>query len=138
MTTRSGTRQGRRWQWPLLGFLLIVLMLGHDALMAADALVAPHRGEATHHPAQGNSVRDDVRPAHHDPDSLPAHPDQCSVSIEALVRNPDDAAHMAQYPRPVAQATVKVARAPRWNWAAWQEPHWPPGRLRAVTQVYRI
>lgn len=141
MTACWRTQRGRRWPWPLLGLLLVVLMLGHDALMAVEAMAGPHGAGATVHHGGSGSAQDDALSSHRDPAPLPAHPEQCSVSMEAVVRSPD-ASRMAQLPLPATQVMpviITLERAPGWDRAAtWQEPHWPPGRLRAVTQVYRI
>ena len=91
VTQGRNTRWKRRWRWPLWGVLLVLLMLGHDALMASQALAAPHQDRATAHHAPTSPAGAHARPGPHDPAPLAPHPDQCSVGIVALVRNPDDA-----------------------------------------------
>ena len=138
MTEYRGTQQTWR-RWLRLGLLLVVLMLGHDALMASEALAAPHEVGAAAAHAPVSSRREDVLPAHHDAPSPAQHPEQCSVGFVALSRGADDAAGMAHPPLPVALVMVAVGPAPVWvRDAAWEEPHWPPDTLRALTQVFRI
>lgn len=139
MTEYRATQQTWRRQWPLLGLLLVVLMLGHDALMASEAIAAPHEADAVAAHTPVSSGGEDVLPAHHDAPPLPQHPEQCSVGFVALSRSADDAAGIAHLPLPVALVMIAVGPAPVWvRDAAWEEPHWPPGTLRALTQVFRI
>lgn len=142
MTEHRGTRQTWRRRWPLLGLVLVLLMLGHDTLMASEALAATQGPDAGAYHAPVSPVspgQEHVLPAHHDaPPGLP-HPEQCSVGFVALVRSANDTAGIADTPLPVALVAAVAAPASAWSHAAaWEEPHWPPGTLRALTQVYRI
>lgn len=140
MTEYRGIRQIWRRQWLLLGLMLVLLMLGHDALMASEALTAPRDMGVIAQHVPIDSGHEDGRPAHHDSMPLPQHPEQCGVSIVALIRTSDTTLGFAY--GAVLDVLVTVADAPahRWNQiaAAWEEPHWPPCMLRALTQVYRI
>ena len=139
MTEHRGAQQARMWRWPLLGLLLVVLMLGHDALMASEALAAPHETGAVASHGSSLSGREEMLPSHSDAPPMPRHPEQCSVGFVALSRGADDAAGMANLRLPVSLVMVAVVPAPGWvRVAVWEEPHWPPGTLRALTQVFRI
>lgn len=139
MTEYRATQQTWRRRWPLLGLLLAVLMLGHDALMASEALAPSHEADAVAAHTPVSSGGEDVLPAPNDAPPLPQHPEQCSVGLVALNRSVDDAAGTAHPSLPVALVMVAVVPAPVWvRDAAWEEPHWPPGTLRAMTQVFRI
>ena len=137
----QGRNTWRKRRWPLWGVLLVLLMLGHDALMASQALAASHEGGVMAHHALTSPAGEHDRPGPHDPAPLAPHPEQCSVGIVALVRSPDDAsasgaAHLAL---PAALVTVICLPAPPGDRAAtWVEPHWPPGTQRALWQVYRL
>jgi len=138
MNRDRGEQVGSRRPWPRLGLLLMALILGHDALMAMEAVAAPHGTGATmHHVADPHAAPDDTSPAHA---SVPApqHPDNCGVGLSALPRSGEDAG-VDYTPSPIECVTASSA-PPLGDVAAfaWQEPHWPPGRLRALVQVYRM
>lgn len=139
MTEQRGARQTRMRQWPLLSLLLVVLMLGHDALMASEALAARHETGPVASHGSVFSGREDVLPSHHDAPPLPRHPEQCNVGIVAMSRSANETAGTAHLRLPVSLVMVAVVPAPVWvRDAVWEEPHWPPGTLRALTQVFRI
>jgi hypothetical protein len=139
MTEHRGSRQTWRRRWPLMGLMLVLLMLGHDALMASEAVAATQGPEAGVHHAPVSPGHEHVLPADHDAPSKPPHPEQCSVGFVALIRSANDKVEMADVSLPVALIAVEAAPASVLDRAAaWEEPHWPPGTLRALTQVYRI
>ena len=141
VTQGRETRRKRRWRWPLWGVLLVLLMLGHDALMASQALAAPHQDRVMAHHAPTSPAGEHARPGPHDPAPLAPHPEQCSVGIVALVRNPDDASGSgaADLVLPAALVTaICLPASPGDRAATWVEPHWPPGTQRALWQVYRL
>jgi hypothetical protein len=97
-----------------LGLLLVALFLGHDLLMAAEVAAAPpHETPVAPH-ASPDRAGAEIMPASRGSDPAPGHPEQTSVT---LANTPGGTRH-----KPFA----------------WEEPHWPPGTLRALWQVYRI
>lgn len=142
MIEHRRTRQTWRRRLSLLGLMLVLLMLGHDALMASEALAATQGQQpGAHHASVSpvNSGHEHVLPADHNAPSTPPHPDQCSVGFVALVRGANEAPALAHLPLPVAMvAAVAAPVSALGHTPVWKEPHWPPGTLRALTQVYRI
>lgn len=142
MTEHGGTWRTWRQRWPLLGLMMVLLMLGHDALMASEALAAAQAPGMTAHHAPVSPVNpghEHVLPVDHDAPPTPPHPEQCSVGFVALVRNANDAADTMDVPLPMALVEAVAASASILDHAAaWEETHWLPGTLRALTQVYRI
>lgn len=129
----------RQLSWLPLGLLLVALFLGHDALMATEAVAAPHvADEETHHAARPHAPQQDT-PGLPGSAPEPGHPEQCGIGLSALPRSSNDF--------PVFDEAL-----PSGNWCTafpapaigrrealvWEEPHWPPGTLRALSQVYRI
>jgi hypothetical protein len=132
------SKQTWRRRWPLLGVLLIGLFLGHDALMAFEAMAAPRMVAAASHHAARSLTIEAVATAPHDSAPAPKHPENCSVGLSALPRSGHDAS-VDQALSAVDHITASSAPPPGYVAAfAWQEPHRPPGRLRALVQVYRI
>ena len=133
-------KQAGRSRWSVwLGLLLVVLLLGHDTLMAGETEAAPHSApEMAPHAA----------PAHEPPDVQASlsmvplgseHPEQCGVGGTALLRGSDELAHCAQA-IPLDDWCFAGAASPLGLRAmlVWVEPNWPPGTRRALWQVYRI
>lgn len=139
--TMSGHRGEQTWRrpWPLLGLLLVALFLGHDALMASEALAAPHRLTGLrHHAAPLHTLPTGTfGPYGLTPES--EHPELCGVGQPALTPSGGDGCGSGQA-QPVA-AVVRtlghVSASPAGRFV-WTEPHWPPGRRRALCQVYRL
>jgi len=126
-------------QWPLLGLLLVVSFLGHDLLMAGEAVSAP-RAEvgSTHHRAGARVSRSDTHvPQTHEP--TPEHPDNCQIGQSAVARsdNAYDNADLSLAAAPSVLDDAAVA-APHTGATLWEEPRWPPGTLRALFHEYRI
>jgi hypothetical protein len=123
-------------QWLLLGLLLILAFLGHDLLMAAEAMTAPI-ATTTAHESHAAPAHDPETASlqHGDRSGLPV---TCQIGQRAAPRSGDDPAPVD---RDVASAlgVVGIPAAPSASAVvAWDEPRWPPGALRAWLQVYRI
>jgi hypothetical protein len=134
MSGQPASQHARRRRWPLWGLLLVGLFLGHDAFMAAEAVAAPH--------ASGMHAAPIVGP--HDGGAWqrsapePGHPAQCRVGQSALARGGDDGA--VSLPRPMlpSLAVILPGSTSRITRLVWEEPHWPPGTQRALSQMYRL
>ncbi len=139
MSWHRGGQRMRRCQWPLLGLLLVAMFLGHDAVMAAESVAVPlHVAGTMQHGFDPHTLEDEP-PAlqSHAPES--GHAETCRVGQSALLRSADEfdrGGHVLVVvdrvidvigPAGVGAGTV-----------LWEEPHWPPGILRALLQVYRI
>ncbi len=129
MSKHGGEQITRRPHWPLLGLLLVVLLLGHDALMASHAVAAPHLSTGTRYHETT-------------PSELPGsgHPENCGVVGQvAIPRSGDDLPGAEQVKLIIAgfSALIILSACPTGHFV-WEEPHWPPGTLRALFQVYRI
>jgi hypothetical protein len=138
MIRNRGEQPGKRRLWPLPGLLLVAFILGHDALMALEAVAPPREAAAaSHHTA--HPLTEDVAPVPHGSAPEPGHPDNCRVGHAALLRSGDDVAGVDQALPPVDRVTAPSASSSGDAGAfAWEEPRWPPGTLRALIQVYRI
>jgi hypothetical protein len=123
MHGHHGKQPMRRPGWSLLALLLVALFLGHDSVMAAEAMAMPrHDGMVT---PQGSPA--------------PGHPANCGVSQPALPRSGAHAA--AATSDCTALLSVPILRLPADEARAadvWEEPRWPPGTRRALCQVYRL
>lgn len=125
--------------WLRIGLLLVVLFLSHDVLMALESVVTtPASATAMHHDVPLYASQTAHVPSHA---AAPAseHPEQCGVGASALPRGLAAFPHVARV-LPAASWNLVSADSPTQQCAAlvWEEPHWPPGTLRALTQVYRI
>ena len=127
------------WQWPFLGVLLVVSFLGHDLLMAAEAVAAPlPAGGRTHHGIDLPEERTDT-PAWQSHGSPPEHPRNCRIGQSAVAHSADSFERGNQYLAiSVAIVSRLVSASGDDGTFLWEEPHWPPGTLRALFQVYRI
>ncbi len=127
MRKHGGEQTTRRPHWPLLCLLLAALLLGHDALMASHAVAAPHLAAGTRY--HGTT-----------PSELPGsgHPENCGVWQVAIPRSGDDLPSAGQVKLVGAgsSALSPFSACPSGH-VVWEEPHWPPGTLRALFQVYR-
>lgn len=137
----TGTRNKQRigvWQWPLLGALLVASFLGHDLLMAAEAIAMSadsgmaHQGTDPHPP----NAEPRAWPGH---GSTPDHPENCRIGQSAVARSADPFERAGQdlFAPGVGVGPV-VAMTVHSGIFLWEEPHWPPGTLRALFQVYRM
>lgn len=126
-------------RWTLLGLLLVVSFLGHDLLMAGEVLAAPRPEAGTaHHRSGGHASGGDAHATQaHEP--TPEHPDNCHIGQLAIPRSGDafDQADQELAAAPSLVPDLAVANLHIGD-TLWQEPHWPPGTLRALFQVYRI
>lgn len=122
-----------------LSLLLVVLFLGHDVLMAAEAVAAPSEvASAVPHGSAAHAAAGDS-PATHSQHPESEHPTDCGVGQSALPRSVNDLDQRVLDEAVVAfLLSPHASAAERAHCAAWEEPHWPPGTLRAFFQVYRI
>jgi hypothetical protein len=129
-----------RPSWPLLGLLLVALFLGHDLLMAAEVAAAPpHETPVAPH-ASPDRAGAEIMPASRGSDPAPGHPEQCRIGQTAVSPTTDGDAGDAARPGRAALTSVTLANTlggTRHKPFA-EEPHWPPGTLRALWQVFRI
>ena len=127
-----------RTHWPRLGLLLVALFLIHDLFMAAEAVAMPHLAAAVpHHASRLHGVSANTYTL---PNSAPTpeHPENCRIGQTAMPRSAD-ASNGADQLLPIGRFLVAGALAPQAKTSVvWEEPRWPPGRLRALFQVYRI
>lgn len=121
-----------------LSLLLVMLFLGHDVFMAAEAAAPSAIASAVPHESAAHVVGSDSLAAHSQhPDS--EHPSNCGVGQSALPRSANDLDQRA-----LGQVMVDLLLSPhaptaeRSHCTVWEEPYWPPGTLRALFQVYRI
>jgi hypothetical protein len=140
MAWRRGGQSTRIWQrqWWRLGLLLVALFLGHDVLMATGAQARPPADHPGHQAALAHLSGDD--PVFMLLDGRESrHADGCGVGIVAIPRS-DDETGRAHIHATVALLASIAGVSPRVPAATlgWDEPHWPPGTLRALFQAYRI
>jgi len=139
MAGARGTQRIGGRQWPILGLLLVASFLGHDLLMAAEAVATPlSAAGATHHaPASPAPVAAAAVVQLHG--ETPEHPDNCRIGQSAVPRSGDACGHVDRT-EASAPGIVDTFAAPGVHAGAfrWEEPHWPPGTLRALCQVYRL
>jgi hypothetical protein len=139
MTWACGRRRIRVWQWPLLGVLLVVSFLGHDLLMAAEVIAAPLPASGQiHHAVDLPAERADMS-AWKSRGTIPEHPENCRIGQSAAVRSADPFERGDQE-LDISDGIVGCLLSAHGDEGAflWEEPHWPPGTLRALFQVYRI
>ena len=131
---QASTSGSRLW----LGLLLVVLFLSHDVFMAMESVVTPHASAAAMHRRAPSHASQTADVASHAATPAPDHPQQCGVGTTALPRGL--AAFLSIAQTLPASWSLDIAASPTHQRAAlvWEEPHWPPGTLRALWQVYRI
>jgi hypothetical protein len=138
MTSDRGSQRIRGRQWPLFGLLLVTSFLGHDLLMAAYAIGASPSRAAWDHGSASHSTEVGwfALPRH---ESMPEHLEHCRIGLSAALRG-DDPFELADQVWVVSAGVVGagIADVVRPNPLAWEEPHWPPGIVRAFLHVYRI
>ena len=137
MTWTSGKRRIRAWQRPVLGMLLVVSFLGHDLLMAAEAVAAPSPPAGTAHHGRGQPAAHVDMPArqHHEPPR--EHPENCRIGQSAVAQSANPFARGNQ-DLLISDGIVDIVIGAHDDGAfLWEEPHWPPSTLRALFQVYR-
>jgi hypothetical protein len=126
-------------QWPLLGLLFVVAFVGHDLLMAGEVAAAPpNEVGSAHHRSGAHASRSDTHaPQTHEP--TPEHPDTCLIGQSAVARSPDSF-ECGDQDLVISEGIVAGFVSPYGDDGAflWEEPHWPPGTLRALFQVYRM
>jgi hypothetical protein len=125
-------------QMPLLGFLLVLSFLGHDLLMAAETAAVPLPETGTAHHSSNRHAPSGEPPTLQTDGPVSEHPENCRIGQSAVPRSGDpferaDRDFIA--PDCVVGTIATSAQAGAF---LWQEPHWPPGTLRALFQVYRI
>ena len=126
-----------RWLW--LGLLLVVLLLSHDVLMALESVVTPHASAAAMHHGAPPYASQMAQVATHAAAPAPEHPEHCGIGTTALPRGLATFPHVSQVLLPAAWSLDGIASVTQQRAVlVWEEPHWPPGMLRALWQVYRI
>jgi hypothetical protein len=125
--------------WPLLGLLLVALFLGHDVIMVTVAAAEPRPASGTiHHGSMPHAIVCDTL-ASETHGSRSGHPGNCGVGQFALPRSARELDHSDLALTVVDLHLASHAPTGRnTGSSAWKEPHWPPGTLRALFQVYRL
>lgn len=139
MIWSRGRQRNRFCQWPLLGVLLVASFLSHDLLMAAEAVAAPlPAGGSAHHGTAPHASGGDT-PAMQTHGSTSEHPENCRIGQSIVARSGDPFERVDQ-DLATAVGGVGSTNASGAHHVApvWEEPHWSPGTLRALFQVYRI
>jgi hypothetical protein len=135
---RNRNEQARyRRRWPFLAALLVALMLGHDALMAVGSVAAaPLADGVSDHVAMPLSMAESSMGSHGSTPT-PMHPEQCYAAAQAApnIGNPLDACAQAV---PHGLLATDLSAESLRSIDGWGEPLWPPGKRRALLQVYRI
>lgn len=136
---RTPIMRGMRRPWKHVGLLLILLLLGHDLLMATVSHAAPaDRSTVEHHAGAPH------RSAEHDAASQgnipqPEHPMACGAGQTVARRAADE---LDPFDRVVGTKTSISDSAGVLLWPTavteWRAPHWPPATMRSLLQVYRI
>lgn len=135
---RGGQRISVR-QWPLLGLLLVVLFLSHDVLMASQAeATSLHQPGAAQHPSDDASAASGENPGIHHSAPDPDHPENCSIIQSGLFRSSDECDRVDHFAATLGGFTVSNIPQTTTDPVEWEEPHWSPGTLRAIFQVYRV
>jgi hypothetical protein len=117
---------------PLACMVLVLMLFGHDGLMATVAHAAPLSSLVTasheHPPSHTPTVASG--------DEQPTHPFACGIGGEAVSSpsSPPDFDLLVV----VAIAAMDVCALAQPTAHKWDEPVWPPGTFRAWIQVYRI
>jgi hypothetical protein len=139
MSSQRRKQRLSRYPWSLLGLLLVALFVAHDMVMASEAGATPgHETNVSHH-ISGRHLRTGALSLPHGFAPEPEHPRNCGIGQFAVPPNGDDFDPVDQ--SYAAIVTISLSSAPacgRHYAVAWEEPHWPPGTLRALWQVYRI
>jgi hypothetical protein len=125
--------------WPLVGFLLVALFLGHDAFMAAEARAMPRLFmKGMHHTSSVCSISADPG-ARETTAPASGHPENCRIGQSALTRSDGATVGATSLASPISGSLDRGAFAPGTTRSLiWEEPYWPPGTRRALWQVYRI
>jgi hypothetical protein len=139
MSKYPGHATSIRPSWPLLGLLVVVLFFVHDALMAVETLAAPHTlmGGRDHATTPLMLLVETSSPFGLGPAS--GHPENCGVGWLAVVPHGDDVPGAGNV-LPILdslEVLPGISASPGGSFV-WAEPHWPPGMLRALCQVYRL
>lgn len=137
MAGSTGNQHDTREYWRI-GLLLVLAFLGHDLLMAMESPVTPGQSFPLEcHVILDSPIARSAAPA--SDHSSPDHPSDCGVVQVVAPRNADDALVLD-----LSQATVSALVIPQTALSqavivtTWQDPHQPPGGIRAFLQVYRI
>lgn len=98
--------------------------------MAQPVIEEVHARVSADHPAGGETD-------HPDSQRRPEHPSDCGTTGAAVpcLGNEQDPASLAMAAALTARADIAVRLSPNHEWSA---PFWPPGRRRALLQVYRL
>jgi hypothetical protein len=125
------------YPFSLMGILLVALFLGHDAFMAAEAAAMP--GVAMEHMRQPRSAPHAAHPGT-DVTTAPAsgHPENCRIGQPGLTPSGGATGGPTALAAAITDPLASAVALDLPGSLTWQEPHWPPGRQRALWQVYRI
>lgn len=139
MNRYRGRQAGTSGRWLWIGLLLVVLFLSHDVVMSLENVVTPHASAAAMHRDMPLDTSQTVHSPSHVAAPAPEHPEQCGVGTTALPRGLATFPQVSQVLLP-ADWSLDGAASEKQQRAAlvWEEPHWPPGKRRALWQVYRI
>ena len=134
MSRRREERTTTKRQWLRLGLLLVSLFLGHDLLMIAEPVHTVAAQDTSRMPAHAKAAV--TRELNRTPSD---HPTNCRIGQSALTRGADSFERGNQ-DLAISNGIVDTRFSAHGEDSAflWEEPHWPPGTLRALFQVYRI
>jgi hypothetical protein len=129
------SQQWNEARWFILqGLVVVVVLLGHDLLMASVVSASPGAPGKTG-PASLNRADETSGAPNHGPS--PTHPSTCDTTGEAITVA-DLNRDTTVMGMPVDPLDGVARAAPASGAGRWMEPLWPPGTLRALLQVYRI
>lgn len=133
-------RQFRTMQqpwWP--GCLLLVLILiGHDGLMASEARAAstPHITQTAHDQVLAGSP-EPIMVSSGDDEAPAGHPSACGV-VGAAMQRAIDGSDTLDLGEVGAFVCGDLSRKNQLTGDGSNEPFWPPGTRRALLQIFRI
>lgn len=149
------TERGRRCR-SLVGIAVVLLMIGHDAMMAGNVHVLPRLAaghslasmDSKHHPPEGGASHDQAR---HRPGAQRAsasivgmgdgttlpHPASCATTRSAVPGVGSDGGRDGPNIG-VDVVALRLHAAPPAVGPCWEPPILPPQTRRAFLQVYRL
>ena len=132
-------RHDQGWRRTWVGLALVIALLAHDALMAVAAHAEPAIPVrfSHHHVSPDRSSRTAGAGVDLAVDHAPFAPgevDDCGQTRPALPTGDHPVVEGDAPAVSVAIAGIGQLRSAE----RWSEPTWPPGKRRALTQVYRV